>query len=86
MLQFYARVVVKLELRYVQRPLYIYPYTYIYIYIYIYIEKSLPDVRLGWLAPARQSCVIRKLFACHALMIVYHNFLFAKEHMGVLNP
>ena len=21
---------------------------------YIYIEKSLPDVRLGWLAPARQ--------------------------------
>ena len=28
MLQFYARVVVKLELRYVQRPLYIYPYTY----------------------------------------------------------
>ena len=23
--------------------------------IYIYIEKSLPSVRLGWLAPARQS-------------------------------
>ena len=40
---------VELELRYVQRPLYI----YIYIPIYIY-EKSLPDVRLGWLAPARQ--------------------------------
>ena len=48
MLQFYARVVVELELRYVQRPL------YTYIYTYIYIEKSLPDVRLGWLAPARQ--------------------------------
>ena len=28
--------------------------THIPIYIYIYIEKSLPDVRLGWLAPARQ--------------------------------
>ena len=32
-LHFYARVVVELELRYVQRPLYIY---HIYIYIYIY--------------------------------------------------
>ena len=40
MLQFYARVVVELQLRYVQRPL------YIHLYIYI-IEKSLPDVRLG---------------------------------------
>ena len=30
-LQFYARVVVELELRYVQRPLYIYIYIYIYI-------------------------------------------------------
>ena len=37
MLQFYARVV---ELRYVQRPL--------YIYLYIYRK-----IRLGWLAPAR---------------------------------
>ena len=27
---------------------------YIPIYLYIYTEKSLPDVRLGWLAPARQ--------------------------------
>ena len=38
MLQFYARVVVELELRYVY-------------YTYLYIEKSLP---LSWLAPARQ--------------------------------
>ena len=35
-LQFYERGVVELELRYVQRPLYIYLYIYIYIYIYIY--------------------------------------------------
>ena len=29
-------------------------YIPIYIYTGIYIEKSLPDVRLGWLTPARQ--------------------------------
>ena len=29
-----------------------------YIYIIIYIEKSLSVVRLGWLAPARQLCII----------------------------
>ena len=33
-------------------------YIYIYLY-YIYIEKSLPAVRLGWLAPARQLNVWR---------------------------
>ena len=31
-------------------------------------------------------CVMRKPFACHALTIVYHHLLFAKEHMGILNP
>ena len=47
MLQFYARVVVELELRYVQRPLYIYiPYIY---------RKIAAGCTTRWLAPARQS-------------------------------
>ena len=33
------------------------PSIYIYLPIYLYIEKSLPDVRLGWLASARQLTV-----------------------------